>query len=291
MDYRGLWHRLAKVYDRGEAQAIARTVYEVRYGLTLADLLMGRDSEVPQDELEALAARLERQEPVQYVLGEADFCGRRFHVRHGVLIPRPETEELCRWIAAEIQAEREAPGGCTVLDIGTGSGCIAVTLAAELPEARVTAWDISEEALAVARTNAARLGTEVTFSQTDILGAAEACQAEGSGEGREPCGGAWDVIVSNPPYICLKERAAMAPNVLEHEPQVALFVPDDDPLRFYRAIAQYGQWALKRGGQLFFEINPLYATALRELLSTMAYHDIETRADAYGKERMMRARR
>lgn len=286
-----MWHRLAKVYDRGEAQAIARMVYEVRYGLTLADLLMGRDSEVPQDELEVLAARLERQEPVQYVLGEADFCGRRFHVRHGVLIPRPETEELCHWMKEELRVEGLALRDCTVLDVGTGSGCIAVTLAAELPEARVTAWDISQEALAVARENAARLGAEVTFSQTDILSTAAAGATASGGEQTGADSGAWDVIVSNPPYICLKERAAMAPNVLEHEPQVALFVPDDDPLRFYRAIAQYGLWALKRGGQLFFEINPLYATALRNLLSTMAYHDIETRADAYGKERMMRARR
>lgn len=291
MDYGDFWRRLAAVYDRGEAQAIARTVYEVRYGLTLADLLMGRDGEVPQDELEALATRLERQEPVQYVLGEADFCGRRFHVRPGVLIPRPETEELCRWITGELSVEGEALRDRAVLDIGTGSGCIAVTLAAELPGAMVTAWDISAEALGVARKNAARLGAEVTFQQTDILSTAAAVATAGEGALTEADAGAWDVIVSNPPYICLKERAAMAPNVLEHEPEVALFVPDDDPLCFYRAIAQYGLWALKPGGLLFFEINPLYATVLRELLSTMSYHDIETRADAYGKERMMRARR
>ena len=291
MDYGDFWRRLATVYDRGEAQAIARTVYEVRYGLTLADLLMGRDGEVPQDELEALATRLERQEPVQYVLGEADFCGRRFHVRPGVLIPRPETEELCRWITGELSVEGEALRDRAVLDIGTGSGCIAVTLAAELPGTRVTAWDISAEALGVARKNAARLGAEVTFQQTDILSTAAAAGTVSGNALTEADAGAWDVIVSNPPYICLKERAAMAPNVLEHEPEVALFVPDDDPLCFYRAIAQYGLWALKPGGLLFFEINPLYATALRELLSTMSYHDIETRADAYGKERMMRARR
>jgi release factor glutamine methyltransferase len=278
MNYQELWHRLSEVYDAGEAKALARMLYEVRYGLGLSDLLMGRDEGVPQDELEQLAVRLERQEPIQYVLGQADFCGRTFKVSPAVLIPRPETEELCQWVVEEVREQWRAAGeGLSVLDIGTGSGCIAVTLAAELAGARVTAWDISEEALQVARENALRNGVSVSFEHHDALHAATTAQPT------------TDIIVSNPPYICNRERTAMEANVLEHEPHTALFVPDDDPLLFYRAIARYGREALKPGGRLYFEINPLYATSLSEMLRRMSYHDIATRTDQYGKQRMIRA--
>ena len=274
MTYRQLWQRLVPVYGEGEAQAIARLIYEVRYGLTLSDLLMGRDSSVPQDELEQIAIRLERQEPVQYILGQADFCGRTFMVNKHVLIPRPETEELCQWIIAADAAH--------ILDIGTGSGCIAITLAAEMPEAEVTAWDISEEALKVAEENAKRTNVHVKFEQVDILHLPSSILHLTS---------AFDLIVSNPPYICNKERETMETNVLEHEPHTALFVPDDNPLLFYRAIAQYGQTALKEGGWLYFEINPLYAEPLQDMLSKMSYHDIEIKEDQYGKQRMIRAKK
>ena len=274
MTYRQLWQRLVPVYGEGEAQAIARLIYEVRYGLTLSDLLMGRDSSVPQDELEQIAIRLERQEPVQYILGQADFCGRTFMVNEHVLIPRPETEELCQWILTT--------DATNILDIGTGSGCIAITLAAEMPEAEVTAWDISEEALKVAKENAKRTNVHVKFEQVDIIHLPSSILHQTS---------SFDLIVSNPPYICNKERETMEANVLEHEPHTALFVPNDDPLLFYRAIAQYGQTALKEGGWLYFEINPLYAEPLREMLSKMSYHDIEIKEDQYGKQRMIRAKR
>ena len=278
MNYQELWHRLSEVYDAGEAKALARMLYEVRYGLGLSDLLMGRDEGVPQDELEQLAVRLEHQEPIQYVLGQADFCGRTFKVSPAVLIPRPETEELCQWVVEEVREQWRAAGeGLSVLDIGTGSGCIAVTLAAELPGARVRAWDISEEALLVARDNAMTNGVSVSFEHHDALHATTTAQPT------------TDLIVSNPPYICNRERTAMEANVLEHEPHTALFVPDDDPLLFYRAIAQYGREALKPGGRLYFEINPLYATSLSEMLRRMSYHDIATKADQYGKQRMIRA--
>ena len=282
MGYQELWHRLAKVYDKGEAKAVARMVYEVRYGLTLPDLLVGRDSEVPQDELEMLAARLERREPVQYVLGEAEFCGRRFGVEPGVLIPRPETEELCRWVIGS-EKRKVTSDTYSVLDIGTGSGCIAITLAAEMPEAKVTAWDVSDEALRIASENARRLNVPVTFEHYDIL--------DSSLITRHSSQPYYDFIVSNPPYICEREREAMEQNVLDYEPQTALFVPDDDPLLFYRAIARYGEGALKEDGWLYFEINPLYADELCQLLSTMSYHDVEAREDQYGKTRMIRARR
>ena len=274
MTYRQLWQRLVPVYGKGEAQAIARLIYEVRYGLTLSDLLMGRDSSVPQDELEQIAVRLERQEPVQYILGQADFYGRTFVVNEHVLIPRPETAELCQWILAT--------DATNILDIGTGSGCIAITLAAEMPEAEVTAWDISEEALKVAKENAKRTNVHVKFEQVDILHLPSSILHLTS---------AFDLIVSNPPYICNKERETMEANVLEHEPHTALFVPNDDPLLFYRAIAQYGQTALKEGGWLYFEINPLYAEPLQDMLSKMSYHDITLNNDQYGKQRMIRAKR
>lgn len=278
MNYQELWHRLSGVYDAGEAKALARMLYEVRYGLLLSDLLMGRDEGVPQDELEQLAVRLEHQEPIQYVLGQADFCGRTFKVSPAVLIPRPETEELCQWVVEEVREQWRAAGeGLSVLDIGTGSGCIAVTLAAELAGARVTAWDISEEALLVARENALRNGVSVSFEHHDALHATTTAQP-------------WtDLIVSNPPYICNRERTAMEANVLEHEPHTALFVPDDDPLLFYRAIALYGREALKPGGRLYFEINPMYRDPLDEMLRRMSYHDIAIKADQYGKQRMIRA--
>ena len=277
MTYRQLWQRLVPVYGEGEAQAIARLIYEVRYGLTLSDLLMGRDSSVPEDELEQIAIRLEQQEPVQYILGQAEFCGRTFVVNKHVLIPRPETAELCQWIVLGNGLQ-----GCKkILDIGTGSGCIAITLAAEMPKAEVTAWDISEKALKVVEENAKRTNVHVKFEQVDILHLPSSILHLTS---------AFDLIVSNPPYICNKERETMEANVLEHEPHTALFVPNDDPLLFYRAIAQYGQTALKEGGWLYFEINPLYAEDLRAILSKMSYYDIEIKEDQYGKQRMIRAK-
>jgi release factor glutamine methyltransferase len=211
-------------------------------------------------------------------------------VNEHVLIPRPETEELCQWIlAADLheltQAVRSRPlsSAAQILDIGTGSGCIAITLAAEMPQAEVTAWDISAEALMVAAENARRHNVHVSFEQVDALHlTSDICHQASA---------VFDIIVSNPPYICHKEREAMENNVLEHEPHMALFVPDDDPLLFYRAIAQYGQSALKDDGWLYFEINPIYAEALCDMLSKMSYRDIEIKEDQYGKQRMIRAKR
>ena len=151
MSYQQLWQQLARTYDTGEAKAIARMLYEVRYGLSLSDLLMGRDADVPQQELQQLTERLEQHEPIQYVLGQADFCGRTFKVSPAVLIPRPETEELCQWVTTEVRDSACNDAALSILDVGTGSGCIAITLAAELPEAKVTAWDISEDAVKAKR--------------------------------------------------------------------------------------------------------------------------------------------
>ena len=281
MNYNELWRQLAQIYTEGEAKAIARMTYEERFKLTLSDIYLGKDTQLSADdqiELEEIAQRLLQGEPVQYVLGYADFCGRTFLVNEHVLIPRPETAELCQWITSQ--------GGChpmRLLDIGTGSGCIGITLAAELYEAEVTAWDISAEALEVACENAKRANVHVSFEQVNVLNIPSPSLLEENGEK------AYDLIVSNPPYICNKERATMESNVLNHEPHLALFVPDNDPLLFYRAIAQYGQKALKEGGWLYFEINPIYEEPLQHMLSKMSYHNIETKKDQYGKQRMMRA--
>lgn len=276
MTYETLWHLLTPLYGEGEAKAIARMVYEVRFGLAFTDLCIGKDTQLSADdqaELEEIALRLERHEPVQYVLGKAEFMGNWYDVEPGVLVPRPETQELVRWIVLKDTT-------ANILDIGTGSGCIAITLAGMYPEAEVTAWDISEKALKVAQGNAKRFGVNVNFEQVDILANSQQLMVN-----------SFDVIVSNPPYICHKERETMNQNVLDYEPHEALFVPDDDPLLFYRAIAEYGTKALKPEGWLYFEINPLYAEPLCELLSTMSYHDIECKDDQYGKQRMIRAQK
>jgi release factor glutamine methyltransferase len=291
MEYEELWHRLTHIYDAGEAKAIVRWVLDVRFGLSWTDILCGKVTELSahdQTELEKIMQRLEKGEPVQYIIGVADFFGRQFHVAPGVLIPRPETEELCRWILAsdkhgltrtvrEISHQSDA----NILDIGTGSGCIAITLALELPDAQVTAWDISDDAIRIAAGNAKSLGANVTFKHRDVLDSSLFTLHSSLPK--------WDLIVSNPPYICEKEKSAMECNVLDHEPHLALFVPDDDPLLFYRAIAQYAAEALTAQGSLFFEVNPLYADDLVQMLRMMSYHDILIHQDQFGKSRFLKA--
>jgi len=284
MTYNELWRKLAQIHEEGEAKAIARMVYEVRFGLSLSDICIGKDTQLSansQVELEEITQRLMKQEPVQYVLGQADFFGRTFMVNEHVLIPRPETEELCQWIISEARGkEKEIEASdFSILDIGTGSSCIAITLAAEMPESKVTAWDISERALEVARENAKHTNVHVTFEQVDALNITHSSCLTPH----------FSLIVSNPPYICNKERARMEANVLDYEPETALFVPDEDPLLFYRTIAEYAQTALTPNGLLYFEINPLYANVLAEMLSKMSYHDITLKTDNYGKQRMIRA--
>ena len=276
MSYENCWHRLTKRYDADEAKAIVRWVLDVRFNLSWADILCDRVSALSADdqaELEHIMVRLEQGEPVQYVLGIAYFYGRQFHVGPGVLIPRPETEELCQWCLSTVSAEWEG----SILDIGTGSGCIACTLAAERPHAKVTGWDISFKALRIASANAEALGADVHFELIDILTLSN----------YEP--NRWDIIVSNPPYVCEKEKEQMEHHVLDHEPSLALFVPDDDPLLFYRAIAKYSLKSLTSGGQLYLEINPHYAADLVELLLDSGLAGIEVHNDQYGKQRMIKA--
>ena len=271
MTYRELWRTLEPLYGNGEARAITDYVLDVCFGLSKADILCGAVEEMTAEktaELNKIFGRLTEGEPVQYVLGRAEFCGRWFSVRPGVLIPRPETEELCAWITADSKASASPK----VLDIGTGSGCIAITLQLDMPESKVTAWDISADALDVARENAKQLGANVSFVRQDALNA----KPEGK----------WDVIVSNPPYICEKEKKDMAVNVLEHEPHTALFVPDADPLLFYRAITRLAVQTLSKGGRLYFEINPIYADDTCRMMRAEGMTAVELRSDMYGKQRM-----
>lgn len=271
MTYRELWRTLEPLYGNGEARAITDYVLDVCFGLSKADILCRAVEEMTAEktaELNKIFGRLTEGEPVQYVLGRAEFSGRWFNVRPGVLIPRPETEELCAWITADSKAS----GSPKVLDIGTGSGCIAITLQLDMPESKVTAWDISADALDVARENAQRLGANVNFVKQDAL------NAKPEGE--------WDVIVSNPPYICEKEKKDMAVNVLEHEPHKALFVPDADPLLFYRAITRLAVQTLNKGGRLYFEINPIYADDTCHMMRAEGMTAVELRSDMYGKQRM-----
>lgn len=271
MTYRELWRTLEPLYGNGEARAITDYVLDVCFGLSKADILCGAVDEMTAEktaELNKIFGRLMEGEPVQYVLGRAEFSGRWFNVRPGVLIPRPETEELCAWITADSKASASPK----VLDIGTGSGCIAITLQLDMPESKVTAWDISADALDVARENAQQLGANVNFVKQDAL------NAKPEGE--------WDVIVSNPPYICEKEKKDMAVNVLEHEPHTALFVPDADPLLFYRAITRLAVQTLSKSGRLYFEINPIYADDTCRMMQAEGMTAVELRSDMYGKQRM-----
>ena len=287
MTFKEFWEPLTAIYETGEAKAVARLVMEVRFGLSMTDVVCGKTGD--ETEMLVLQQRLLAGEPVQYVLGEAAFGGRTFHVEPGVLIPRPETYELCQWIV-ESEAEKADNKGrkepLRVLDIGTGSGCIACTLAAELPDAEVTAWDISDDALRIAAENAKRTNVSVTFEKVDALNP-PLLHREGSGVGLPELG--LHIIVSNPPYICNKEAKDMERNVLDHEPSLALFVPDDDTLLFYRAIARYACSALVPGGKLFFELNALYAEETGQMLRDMGFTDVELRNDQFGKPRMMKA--
>ncbi|WP_455077121.1 peptide chain release factor N(5)-glutamine methyltransferase [Prevotella koreensis] len=293
MTYNDICLLLRQRYEDGEARAVARYLLEVGYGLQMTDIICGATERLPADELQRKTNRLLAGEPVQYVVGTAEFCARRFHVAPGVLIPRPETEELCR-LVEEDRAEGE--GIRHILDIGTGSGCIAITLALNIPGARVEAWDISNEALAIAQENAKRHNADIVFRNVDILSEQPFLQQE-TGNGahcdehfsNNDITKGWDIIVSNPPYIVPSESKEMAEHVLEHEPGIALFVPQDNPLLFYNAIAIYAKQTLNPHGKLFFEINPLFCDQLETLLTGLGFADVTFCYDRFGRKRFATA--
>lgn len=275
LTYQKLVKSLLPIYDEGEAKAVVRLLLEDKFGLSFTDICCGAIEALQpeqKEQLDKMMARLRLSEPVQYVLGHAEFAGRMFKVRPGVLIPRPETETLCQMVTGSISHKGEQ----RILDIGTGSGCIAITLKLQMPWCKVSAWDISPDAISVAGHNACRLGADVALEISDALIPPITTQR-------------WDAIVSNPPYICIREKTQMSANVLNNEPHTALFVPDDDPLLFYRAIANYACNALSSGGMLFFEINPLYAREVAAMLGRRAFDDIEIVNDDFGKQRFVKA--
>ena len=271
---------LLPAYEEREAAAIAALVLQHLTRLEgLPFLMAARDMLAPeiQAQLPALQARLLSHEPVQYVLGTAHFAGMALEVTPATLIPRPETEELVQLIGQE-QASRP---GRRVLDVGTGSGCLALALARALPGAEVLAVDISAKALAVARRNAAVWAPTVQFQQVDILAALPAGLAPGT----------LDVLVSNPPYVRDSERTQMRANVLAWEPANALFVPDEDPLLFYRRLAEIGAQLLAVDGVAYLEINEALGPETAALFTAQGFADVRVVADMFGKPRMVRAAR
>ena len=269
---------IPKVEER-EARALAFVVLEDAFGLSRTDIYLGKDTAFSEDDtimLEKILRRLEQGEPVQYVIGTAQFCNLTFRVTPDTLIPRPETEELVGWVASLLPFE--AP--CSVLDVGTGTGCIAISLAKQFPRAQVTAWDISEGALAVAQQNAETNGVTVDFRRTDVLEVVN--ESAASAPSSEAL-----YIVSNPPYICERERAEMETHVLDYEPASALFVPDADPLLFYRALARLGQQL--NASAVLVEINQAYGQETVRMFQSNGYSNVELRRDIYGKDRMIKA--
>ncbi len=263
----------------GEAKAVTLLLMEKACGMTAIEALTNDPKgEKHRQELMQHAQRIAEGEPVQYVLGEADFCGMTMKVTPGVLIPRKETEELVAWVLEEGRKKREE--GIRILDIGTGSGCIAVALAKKLEGAEVEAWDVSDVALQVAKENAERNGVEIKVKKVDVLL---------WDNGQRTTDNYFDVIVSNPPYICEEEAQEMERNVLEHEPRIALFVPNHDPLLFYRRIGELGLQKLRGGGALFFEINRRFGREVVQLLQDMNYQEVDLRQDMFGNNRMVKA--
>lgn len=269
-----LREQLSKSYEPQEANALARIIFCDMLGQSNVDYYLCKDMDLSgneEEKVKSILQRLEKYEPIQYIEGKKYFSGREFFVRQGVLIPRPETEEL-----VELAAQACKPNA-KILDIGTGSGCIAISLAKKLPEAEVHAWDISEAALEVAKQNNEQLSASVHFEQHDIL----TYQATGEE--------AFDLIISNPPYITESEKAEMETNVLAWEPSIALFVPDNDPLLFYRRIGELALRMLTPNGKLFFEINRAYGDATKQLLCNQGYKNIHIQKDLSGNDRFVYA--
>jgi len=259
--------------DPQEVQAMIRIICEDVFNYDQVDVALRQDSELPefaQERITGIVARLQRHEPLQYIVGSARFHGHRFKVTPAVLIPRPETEQL-----VDLIVDENTGSDLRVLDMGTGSGCIAISLARALKFASVDALDVSRDALAVARENAATLKARVRLFESDMLTPQPSAR--------------YDIIVSNPPYVCWSEREAMDRNVKDYEPGQALFVPDNDPLLFYKAIAPYAAQSLERGGRLYLEINQRFGDEIKRLLEENGLDEVRIIEDSYGKVRFAAA--
>lgn len=262
-------YQLQDLYPEDEARALAWWVVEESMGLSRNEILLGCKGTKNIPNVQAIVDRLRRFEPIQYIFGHSVWNGLDLIVTPDTLIPRPETAELVERIARF----RNSKEPLKILDVGTGSGCIAIALKKAFPIGQVTGVDVSEEALVVAKKNAERNGVEVNFKKMDIL----------SDFNEQKC--QYDIVISNPPYICESEKKDMRANVLEYEPGTALFVPDKDPLLFYRRIAD-----LRWGKYLFFEINERFAQQIQEMLIKKGYRDVQLTNDMYGKPRIIQAR-
>jgi release factor glutamine methyltransferase len=268
-------NELAITYPLTEINSIIEIVFEHELGYSKTDLILKSENQLTEiqfERLKTILTRLKNNEPVQYVLKKTVFFDLDFFVAPGVLIPRQETEELIDWIIKDADAEKSI----NILDIGTGSGCIAITLAANLRMAKVQAYDISEKALEIAQKNASINKLGVDFLKIDILKHQQITENQ-----------KLDIIVSNPPYVLEKEKEQMAKNVLDYEPELALFVEDNDPLLFYKAITNYANLNLKKEGKLYFEINEAYGNEIKNLLQENGFKNVELRKDLNGKDRMI----
>lgn len=270
---------LKSLYELEEVQGFYALLLREKLGISRAEAVLQQERilDAPtESELKQILKRLKNHEPIQYVLNRAYFCDLPFILNANVLIPRPETEELVYWMVSEY--ENNPNKSIRILDIGTGSGCIAVSLAKLLPEATVSAMDISKDALQTACENAIKNHVQVDFINADIL-------KTGS------LNTAFDAIVSNPPYVLDAEKSKMRENVLNFEPHEALFVPDTNPLIFYEKISGLAIKYLNQNGQLFFEINEAYGNEMRDLLTEKGFIEVELKADLYGKNRMIKGKK
>ncbi len=270
---------LSGQYDKTAVRMLSKMLVEAFCHTDGNAVYRGKDITIPpqqRDLLEKAVSRLQDGEPVQYIIGSCEFYGMTFTVRPPVLIPRPETEELVEWVLKDATS---IPGkeSFSILDAGTGSGCIAVSLASHLPNARIEAWDILPEAIELAKENASLHNARVEVKKQDLF---EASNINSS----------FTIIVSNPPYICQEESAGMEPTVLEHESPLALFVPDDDPLKYYRALAALGRRTLAPEGCIYMEINSRFGSDTVSLFQSMGYSDVILRKDLFGRDRMVRAK-
>jgi release factor glutamine methyltransferase len=268
-------HQLQKIYEKREANNIADWVFESTAGFKRAERIMNKNFKLDTSKVELLNSKLQvllQYKPVQYVLQEAWFCKMKFFVNEHVLIPRPETEELVEWIAGEVKTKKNI---LKIIDIGTGSGCIAVALKKKLPHAEISAIDISNEALSVAAKNAMAQNTNIEFLEIDFLDDNQLHQLA-----------LFDIIVSNPPYIPEKEIAGIEKNVVEHEPHLALFVKDHDPFIFYKKIALFADLHLNKGGKIYVEVHEEFANEVNEIFVSGNF-TTTIRKDMYGRNRMV----
>lgn len=298
---------LEKLYGSDEANALIMILLEHYFNIDRMKIALEPDLRLSESELLTLhfaVKELLKNKPVQYIIGETEFCGMKFCVNENVLIPRPETEEMVKSLELKVKGylyspsfrpdiERremvaeKSPANISILDIGTGSGCIAISLAKLIPDSDVTAVDISEKALEVAKKNAETNEVNVHFVQADILNPF----VETHGHTSLPIDNQYDIIVSNPPYVCESEKSEMRANVLDYEPSTALFVSDNDPLIFYRKILEFAQKALKPNGQIWFEINEKFGKKTAELCHSEGFKNVEIIRDFRERERILRARR